>query len=230
MIINRKNILKDSNSDGFTIVELTIAVTVTSLLLMLIMNFMADGLYSYAMVTARRDLLAEAQRSLDLVADETRSSANADLNNRWQDTNGPGAPNNLYGWTSNSSTLILATAAENSAKDVIFADPAQYITEKNNNIYFVTNGTLYKRTLAAPVAGNTAKTTCPSNLATTSCPADKALISNISSFQVKYIDGDGDEVTPTNARSVEMIINLSKLQYKKTITADYKTRMVFRND
>jgi len=220
--------IKDSN--GFTIVEITVAVVVTSLLLMLIMNFMADGLYSYAIVQARRDLLAEAQKSLDSVADETRSSANADLNNRWQDANGPGAPGNLYGWTSNSSTLILATAVENSAGDVIFADPAQYITEKNNNIYFVSNGTLYKRTLAAPVTGNTTKTTCPSNLATALCPADKALISNISSFQVKYIDGDGDEVTPTNARSVEMIINLSKVQYKRTITADYKTRMVFRND
>lgn len=222
--------MKSLRQEGFTIVELLVSVVVTSLLVMVIMNFMADSLVNYAVNIARRDLLAEAQEALDKVADETRLSANADQNNRWNDSHAPGAPNNLLSWSSDNDTLILATAAQKANKDIIFADPANYITEKNNNIYFLANGTLYRRTLASPVANNNAKTTCPSNAATSNCPADEALISNISRFVVRYIDGTGAQVTPTNARSIELEIDLSRSYYGKNITADYKTRMVFRND
>ncbi len=222
--------MKKLNRGAFTIVELLVSVLVTSLLVMVIMNFTADSLVNYAINIARRDLLAEAQEALDKIADETRLSANADQNNRWQDTHAPGAPGNLLSWNSSGSTLILATAAQNTSKDIIFSDPAKYITEKNNNIYFVSNGTLYRRTLASTVASNAAKTTCPSSAASASCPADEALISNITNFVVRYIDGDGNQVTPTNARSIELEIDLSRNYYGRNITADYKTRMVFRND
>ena len=222
--------MKIRNKNGFTIVEVLVSVIVTSLLIMVIMNFMANGLVNYAVIQARRDLLIQAQQGLDQVADETRLSANADLNNRWPDNNAPSAPTNLYSWTSNASTLILATAVQDTSKNIVFSDPSQYITEKNNNVYFVQNGTLYKRSLASTVANNATKTSCPASKATSSCPADKKLIENITSFTVLYYDGDNNQVTPTNARSIELQINLSKKYYGRTITADYKTRMVFRND
>lgn len=215
---------------GFTIVEVLVAVTVTSILLMVIMNFMADGLVNLAVVQAKRDLLIQSQEALDQISDETRVSANADLNNRWNDENSPGAPGNLLSWESNGNTLILATAAQDSSKNIIFADSSNYITEKNNIIYFVQNGTLYKRTLASTVANNAAKTTCPASTATSDCPADQDLIDNVTNFSVEYLDGNDNEVTPTNARSVRMNIALSRLYYGRTITADYTTRMVFRND
>lgn len=222
--------MRKLKQSGFTIVEVLVAVIVTSLLVMVIMNFMADSLVNYAINIARRDLLVEAQEGLDKIADETRLSANADQNNRWQDTHAPNAPGNLLSWSSDNDTLILATAAQNANKDIIFSDPAQYITEKNNNIYFVNNGTLYRRIIASPVAGNAAKTTCPRSAATGTCPADEALISNISRFVIRYIDGNGAAVSPTNARSIELEIDLSRQYYGRNITADYKTRMVFRND
>lgn len=218
------------DSKAFTIVEVLVGVVVTSLLLMVIMNFMANGLINYAVIQARRDLLIQAQQGLDQIADETRLSANADLNNRWPDNNAPSAPNNLYSWTSNASTLILATAVQDTNKNIVFSDASQYITEKNNNIYFISSGTLYKRTLASTVSNNSSKTTCPSAKVTSSCPADKKLIENISSFTVLYYDGDNNQVSPTDARSIELQVNLSKKYYGRTITADYKTRMVFRND
>jgi type II secretory pathway component PulJ len=222
--------MKQLNRPGFTVVEILVAVTVTSLLIMVIMNFMADGLVNFAVIQARRDLLSEAQIALDKVADETRISANADQNNRWEDSHAPQAPSNLYSWSSDSTTLILATAAQDSNKNIIFSDPSKYITEKNNNIYFVSSGSLYRRVLASPVDGNAATTTCPASAATSNCPADEKLISNVSSFSVQYVDGNGDQVDPTDARSIELDINLSKSYYGRTITADYKTRMVFRND
>lgn len=215
---------------GFTIVEVLVAVTVTSILLMVIMNFMADALVNYAVIQARRDLLIQAQESLDKIADETRVSANADLNNRWSDENAPGAPDNLLSWESDSDTLILATAAQDSDKNIIFADSANYITEKNNNVYFVSGGSLYRRRLASPVDGNSTKTTCPASAASATCPADAELIDNVTSFSVDYLDGNDNKVEPTSARSIRMNIALSRSYYGRTITADYTTRMVFRND
>jgi len=216
---------------GFTIVEILVAVTVTSILLMVIMNFMADSLVNFAVTQARRDLLIEAQEALDQINDEVRLSANADLNNRWEDANSPGAPDNLLSWESDADTLILATAAEDSSKNIIFSDPAQYITEKNNNIYFVENGTLYRRTLASPVEDNAEKTTCPSDGASEGCPEDDARITTgVTGFSIRYIDGNDAEVEPVSARSVEITIALEREEYGRNITADYTTRMVFRND
>lgn len=222
--------MRKLHKKGFTIVEVLVAVTVTSILLMVIMNFMADALVNYAVIQARRDLLIQAQEALDKIADETRVSANADLNNRWSDENAPGAPGNLLSWVSDSDTLILATAAQDSNKNIIFADTANYITEKNNNVYFVSGGKLYRRRLASPVDGNTTKTTCPASTASATCPADAELIDNVTNFSVDYLDGNDSEVEPTSARSIRMNISLSRSYYGRNITADYTTRMVFRND
>lgn len=222
--------MKTMKQAGFTIVEIITAVTVTSILLMVIMNFMADGLINYAVIQARRDTLNQAQIALDKIADETRLSASADENNRWEDENAPNAPENLLSWQSSINTLILASAAQNQQNEILFADPALYITEKNNSIYFVDAGTLYKRTLASPVEGNKATTSCPPSASTNTCPADEALISNVANFVVRYINGAGEEVTPPNARAIELEVDIAKQQYGREITADYKTRMVFRND
>ncbi|MCA9330829.1 hypothetical protein KC957_02170, partial [Candidatus Saccharibacteria bacterium] len=136
-----------------------------------------------------------------------------------------------FSWTSNSSTLVLATAAENSAGDILFSDASNYVSHKNNSVYFVSSGKLYKRVLAAPnVTGNTAVTTCPAAAATSSCPADRLLLQNVEAFTVKYYDEQNQEVTPDNARSVELYVKLKVNRYPNSVLAEYKTRMVFRND
>jgi hypothetical protein len=126
--------------------------------------------------------------------------------------------------------LVLATAAEDSNGSVIFADSKNYITEKNNIVYFVKDDTLYKRTIASTVANNSAVTSCPINTASTSCPADKELLHNVTDFTVTYKDGQNNSVTPTDARSIELRVTVSKHLYSQDISVDYTTRMVFRND
>jgi hypothetical protein len=101
---------------------------------------------------------------------------------------------------------------------------------KNNIVYFVSNKTLYKRTLAANANGNRATTSCPAATATQACPADKELLNNVTAFTVTYLDGDNQAVTPTNARAIELRITASRVLYKQTQSASYTTRMVFRND
>ncbi|HEX7368290.1 MAG TPA: hypothetical protein VF261_01385, partial [Candidatus Saccharimonadales bacterium] len=150
-------------------------------------------------------------------------------NNRWQDPNAPD-PTNELSWQSNSSTLILATEAQDKNGNIIFSDPLDYITEKNNNIYFVQNGTLYKRVLAAPDPNNSAVTTCPAATSSSSCPPDAVLVHNVASFSVQYYDAANASVPPSDARSIGITLQLATTEYGHTIHASYTTRMVFRND
>lgn len=215
---------------GFTTVELTIAVSVVSILIITVLVFFATNLRQYAIVNARADLLNEAQITLESINEDIRLSADADEHNRWEDEHAPEA-GNMFSWTSDTDTLILATAAMDRNGNIIFSDPAQYISWKNNHIYYLNGDVLYRRILAAPIEGNTATTTCPAEAATKSCPADKVMLNRtVDKFVVRYIDGNNQEVAPTDARSIELEIGISRRAYGQKITAEYKTRMVFRND
>lgn len=218
------------NSRGFTLVEGLVAISVTSLVVLVVTVFMINNIQESTLATARQNMLREVQQTLDLAANDIRLSANADTNNRWPDNNGPSGSSNLYSWASNSSTLVLATAAEDQSGTVIFSDPQNYVTVKNNIIFFVQNNTLYKRTLAADDSNNASKTTCPAATASSACPADKELLTNVQSFTVTYLDGQNQSVIPTNARSIELRAQTSKQLYSQTVRADYTTKMVFRND
>ncbi len=215
------------NNNGYTLVELLITLTVMGLLIGVIANFSMQALSRSTIESTRATLLGESQITMDRVISDIRLSAGADQNNRWLDSNNP---NGGLAWGSNASVLLLATAAEDSADNIIFADPSKYVSAKNNVIYFVKDKTLYKRTLAAPVTGNSAKTTCPKAVATAACPADRELLHNVTNFSIKYYNGDQQEVTPTDARSVELRVQTSTKRFSEEIKSDYTTRAVFRND
>lgn len=217
-------------SKGFTLIETLIAMTVTSVLVGVIITFMTNSIAQYAKTGARSSLLNEAQIGLDTIGNDIRLSGNADANNRIIDEHAPDSPGDKFSWESDNNTLVLATAVEDANGNIIFADPALYISEKNNNIYYLDNGTLLKRTLASSVSGNSAKTTCPDSQASSTCPADKKILANVQVFTVKYFDAQNQEVTPTNARSIELYVKLQKQEYGQPISVEYSTRMVFRND
>jgi type II secretory pathway component PulJ len=219
--------MKRLDSGGYTLIEVTIALVVTGVLIFSILNFTTNTLVQFSESEARSNFLSGAQTALDIANNDIRLSASADENNRWEDSNAPGG---VYGWQSDSDTLVLATAVEDNNGDIIFADPSEYISEKNNVVYFISNGALYKRVIAAPIANNSAITTCPAAEATSSCPADKKLLEDVSNFSVKYIDGVGDEVAPTSARSVELTVDLYTEEFSRPISVNYTTGMVFRND
>lgn len=215
---------------GFTLVEVLIAMTVSAVLIGIIIAFMLNSLTRYGVAGARAELLNEAQIALDITTNDIRLSANADKNNRWDDDNAPDAPANTLSWQSDAHTLVLATAAQDADGDIIFSDHAKYISQKNNSIYFVKDKNLYKRVLAAPVDGNTARTTCPKAMVTATCSADKKLLGNVSAFTVKYFNSQNQEVAADEARSIELYVKLQVERYPESVVAEYTTRMVFRND
>jgi len=214
---------------GFTLVETLVTLLVTGLLIGVVVGFMVSGLSRSAIDSVRIDMLNEAHIALDIMTNDIRLAAVADDNNRWADPNPP-TQGNQYSWQSDADTLVLATAAEDTSKNILFADPSKYISHKNNAVYFISNGTLYKRVLASPVANNAAKTTCPKASASASCPADKEFIHYVTSLALKYYDAENVEVTPTNARSIQASVTLSTKKGGQTVSVNYTTRMVFRNE
>jgi len=221
--------LRPLNQAGLTIIELSIALTITAALMAIIVGFSVDKLQQGSMESMKQDLLSNAETGLNRMATDVRVATSADDNNRWEDTYAPGAPSDLLSWQSNSATLVLATAAEDGSGNIIFDDPHDYVSAKNNVIYYLKDGSLWRRVLAASNDGNKAVTTCPPSAATPSCPADSDVLDNVSSFAVQYYDGADQQVSPTDAHSVQLTVQLKQHKYSQDITADYTTRMVFRN-
>ena len=214
---------------GLTIVELMIALVLTAGVGLLIASFSVDQIRQSTLQSTKNTLLGNAQAGLDRMANDIRLANSADTNNRWQDSNAPSAPTNLLSWQSDSDTLVLAIAAQKSNGDVIFDDPHDYVSAKNNVVYYLSGGSLWRRTLAADNTGNAAVTTCPPAAATSSCPADGQVLSNIDSFSVQYFDSTNQATTPDNARSVQLFVRLKVNKFGQDIKTEYTTRMVFRN-
>lgn len=222
------NRLQVVGTRGVTLVELMISIVITGILVSVVIMFTVSNLSGFSATSIKENLLAQAQTGLNTMNDSILLAGAADVNNRIADSNGPGAPTNLFGWTGGSQTLILATAAEDTSGNILFSDASKYISYKNNVIYYLSGTTIYKRTLAASVSGNKAKTTCPASAASASCPADPVILQNVSAFSVTYLDKTNASVTPGNARGIEMTVTLKDKRFNTHV--DYKTRSVFRND
>lgn len=213
---------------GFTLPELLITCVLISIISLVIAGFLTAWLDSYANTRARTLLLEKAQIALDGVTQDIRLSGAADLHNRWPDANAPGSDN--YSWTSDADTLILAEAATDNSRNIIFADPNKYISVKDNVIYYLSGQDLYRRVLASDNSSDSATTTCPPTATTSTCPADDLIADGVDSFSVKYYDSDENQVAPDAARSVDLVITLEDASPTKTVKVSYHTRMVFRNE
>ncbi len=220
--------MKNLKQSGYTIVELITYITIIGILGSAIVVFGVNTLANYNVTYNRGILLDQAHLGLQGVSETILQSAAADNTNRIEDSHGPGGQQ--FGWHSDSDTLVLATAAEDNNGNILFQDASQYISYKNNVIYYLENGSLKRRVLAANIANNKARTSCPAASATSSCPADIVILESVSSLQIKYFDNQNNEVTPDNSRSVQISVNLSKAVQGRTLTESYTTRTVFRND
>lgn len=216
------------NQKGFTLPELIITMTLMMILSLTLANFVVNWFGTASLAQARADLLANAETALDTITNDIRLSGSADDTNRWSDANGPSGQQ--FGWHSGTQVLVLAKAAVDASNNIIFSDPAQYITQKDNVVYFLSNGTLYKRIIAADDASSAAVTTCPAASASQSCPADKVIATGVKGFTITYYDENLQSVTPDNARAVQLAITLSATKGGRTVDANYNTRMVFRNE
>lgn len=218
---------QQKRQSGFTLVELTIVMIVVGILSLTLANFITTWMQAASRTQDRAALLQTAENAMDTITNDIQLSGSVDTNNRWPDPNGPGGQ---FGWASGNQVLILAKIATDSSNNVIFSDAAKYITQKDNEIYYLSGTTLYRRTLDSDSSNDAAVTTCPPPDATSTCPADTTVATGVSSLSFTYYDGNNNVVTPDNARSVQVAITLSEKLDSQTISASYSTRMVFRNE
>lgn len=211
---------------GFTLVELLVVLIVIGILSLTLANFVVTWLQASSASQERTALLTDAENALDSVNADIRLSGSVDDTNRWADANAPG---NSYGWQSGSQTLVLAKIAVDSSNNVIFSDQANYITQKDDEVYYLSGTTLYRRTLASDSSNDAAVTTCPPASATKTCPADTTVATGVSSWSVAYYDLNNNVVTPSDARSVQISITLKAQVNSQTVSTSYTSRMVFRN-
>ena len=216
--------LKNSHS-GFTLIELLIVMLVMGVLSLMLANFIASWLQASGLEQARANLLSNAENALGTVTNDIMLSGSVDQTNRWPDANAP-----ANGWQSNSQTLILAKVATDSSGNPIFLDTSNYITQKDDEIYFLNGTTLYRRTLKSDSTNDAAVTTCPQSDATSTCPPDTVIATGVTNWSVGYYDANNDSVTPANARSIQLSITLTEPYGGQSVSASYSTRMVFRND
>ena len=218
------------NQQGLTIVELSIALTVTAILMTVVVAFSVDRLRQSDLQSIKYQQLTTAQTGVDQILTDVRVASNAADNNAVQDPNAPGAPANQLSWTSDSTHLVLSTAATDANHNVLWQDSLDYVSYKNNIVYFLSGTTLYRRVLAnTSASGNAAVTTCPAANATATCPADHIVLNNVQTFNVQYLNSVNDTVGPSSARSIKVTVQLQNNRYGQVISTGYSAQMVFRN-
>ena len=212
---------------GFTLVEVTVAVTVMALVAVVFLGVVTN----YLVIIARNNELSEmtltSQNLLRTTVENLRFGDGVRQTNTINDPNAPSG-----GWnTSNTSfVIILAVPAVDTSHNYII-DPATGSPYMNELVYYKNGLTLLKRSLANPgAAGTTIKTSCPLALATPTCPADTQLASYVSSMVFKLYDQDAAlTTTPSLARSVNITLTMQRNAPGNPINVTNSIRVTLRN-
>jgi len=213
--------------DGFTLVEVTVAVTVMALVAVVFLGVVTN----YLVIIARNNELSEmtltSQNLLRTTVENLRFGDGVRQTNTISDPNAPSG-----GWnTSNTSfVIILAVPAVDTSHNYII-DPTTGSPYMNELVYYKTGLTLMKRSLANPGAtGATIQTSCPLALATPSCPADVQLATYVSSMVFKLYDQDAVlTTTPSLARSVNITLTMQRNAPGNPINVTNSIRVTLRN-
>lgn len=215
------------NNRGFTVVELMIVILISGILATVLFGPLDDlytsntrGLKSVIKTADTRGALRTIERKISL--SDSFYGAN-------QITDPSGA---TWAWTGTSSTSrVLITgnyattideAADPTNARALVYDSTCTTPLMNNYIYFVSNGTLYRRTLKnttlpASTCGSLTigqKQTCATSNTASYCEGkDAAILSDVTSFTVDYYTNAGDSttipdqyVTDTIPESAESIV------------------------
>lgn len=217
----------DSNHKGFTVVELAIGISVASILFL---AFMAAIVNYFTLITQNNtliDMTTQSQSLLLSTVDLLRVGNGVRQTNSITDPNAPSG-----GWnTSNTNFVIVISTPALDASHNYITDPSTGSPYMNELVYYKSNTSLMKRSLANPgAAGDNLLTSCPPSLASPSCPADADLADNFQSMAFTLYDQDGNTITdPTLARSIGIKLNMQKNVFGAMISLNNSIRVTLRN-
>jgi prepilin-type N-terminal cleavage/methylation domain-containing protein len=221
---------------GFSLIELLVAISLTSVLLLSVGNFVTDSIRSSNQDYNQTLVFVNTKSAVEIVARAIREARAVQPVNSLPDNYAPGAPGDLTSWSGtagNGATLILAVPSRDTSNNLIYADGLHTNLYTDDVIFYLnsSNDRLYKRTIANPNApDNRAKTTCPPANATTACPADQVIVEDVANLTTAYLDGSGaTTTTPSGTEAVRYTVTESKLIGPRTYSSSYTTTAAMRN-
>lgn len=224
MLANR---LPRASQAGFTLVELTVSVTVFAIIGVVFLGLTAN----YFVIITRNNELSEmtlnSQNLLRTTVENLRFGDGIRQTNQISDPNAPAG-----GWNTNNSSfvIVIAVPALDSSHNYII-DPSTGSPYMNELVYYKDGTNLMERKLANPsAAGNTLVTTCPASHTSPSCPADTELANYVSSMTFVMYDQDSAQTgDPTLARSIRINLTMERNAPGEPLDLNTSTQVTLRN-
>lgn len=223
-----------THQSGFSLLELLIAISITTILLLIASNFVITGTLNANAEYNRTVIQSNTKSAVENVARTIRSAKSVEATNSQPDPNPP-ITANPYSWTAaagNNATLILAVPARDASNNLLYADGLHSNIYTNDIIFYLdaTTHRLYKRTIANSAAGNAAKTTCPPASASASCPPDTIIVEDIAGLSTSYFDNTNISVAvPSGTEAVGYSVTETKKIGSRSYTSTYTTVAALRN-
>ena len=219
--------LGSKSEHGFTIVELTIVISVTSIIAVVFLGVITNFFVTITRTNELADMTVNSQNLLRTTVENIRFGNGVETTNTIADPNAPSG-----GWnTSNTSfVIVIPVPALDSSKNWII-DPSTGSPYMNELVYYKSGNSLYERVLANPNAtGNALNTSCPASAATTACRADPLLATYVSSMSFTLYDQDNAQTSdPTIARSVFITLTMQRNAPISPLSLSTNIRVTLRN-
>lgn len=217
-----------SHQEGFTIVELLVAITLIGIISVSLIAVFTNYLVIITRNNRLVDMTGDSQNLLRSTVEELRYGAGVRQTNLIADANGPAG-----GWnTSNTSFVIIIAVPAVDSNDAYIIDSSTGNPYNNELVYFKQGTTLFKRTLAHPNAiGNKTLTSCPAATATSTCPEDRELTKSVKDMNFTLYDQDNALTSDTLlARSVRIDLALERDTFGQPLKLDNSIRVTLRNN
>lgn len=219
----------ESLSRGFTIVELILVIAISGILIVSLVSFISSMTKQFGITSARNAQTTQLSLATDRLDNDIKG-ATAVLNYSPADPSGPsGMP-----WQTSTNRLVLSTAARDSSDEPI---PGSNGYATDTIIYYLKDGSLYRRVLAANYAGNRYTTKTCSATPSGGCASDTKITDNVQSITFFYYAKDtGASLTPVtppiatgNVTTVKFKLTLTRQQSGQTISTESNTSSPLNN-
>jgi len=200
---------------GLTLVELVIAIAVSSIIMIGLVSFIVTLTNQYAITSLRSNQTSSLVASNNHISRDVRASRSVLGQNAISDA---AAPSNPGYWQSGSSQLVLAATARKTNGESL---DGTYPGDTDNIIYYLRDGSLYRRLLAFNSGGGNRYTTITCTpLTGGGCPGDTKILDNVTAFTVTYYRKDGSVASPvTDAKRVAVSLEVAAQQSGQTISS-----------
>jgi prepilin-type N-terminal cleavage/methylation domain-containing protein len=214
---------RESKRQGFTIIELVITMTVSSIIILSMVGTVTFLITSTAVLGTRNGLPGDLQAGLQRIAGTIRNSDNVLLYNLAPDDNAPiikageaanvlGPPevpaddNYRYFWRSTTHQLVLAQPSRDTNDSPIYNDPinGDFTGPRDSIVLYIKDKALYQRSVYDAQSA-TDTSTCAGSTETGGCNSDIKLVDNIKlvsgvpQLNITYLDVAGVPIPATLA-------------------------------